>query len=220
MAAKNKNAPENSTVFDTMVYQVMAEKGNKWKGVQDAPKPLPFKIDDSCARGGSAKQKDESGCVIALAVTKSIPEKCSISVGVRVVKVLFWEAGYVYRYGLTKVLRDGIKHFDRTGAWDLPPGMYELPVTKGGDKLAVNKTPEERAKTNQLWEQWKERKRKTTKTATSKNGKTTTVKSTAVKTRSPAKTADKTGGKGLTVHRSRPIPSRQVTVLRNGKVKK
>lgn len=91
--------------------------------VVDATMPLKFEITKQNV--ASAKCKDPKQCVIAQAMRAALGDYIEeFEVGAFVTKVTF--AGRVVRYRTPIVLARALRHFDRTGRWDLPPGMYGL----------------------------------------------------------------------------------------------
>lgn len=135
-----------------------------------------------------ALRKSEWACVLALGCKHSLDEETYLSIGDSIAKILYYERGKVVRYAIPPRLVHALKHFDDTGEWNIKPGVYHFLVPSGCQRLTKNQDKSTKEKTEKRWEKFAQKLK-----------------------------MSKANGKGLNKHRSRPITSRQVTIL--GKLK-
>ncbi len=111
----------------------------KRKKIVNARIPLKIFIEQRHVK--VAKCSDPEGCVLAQAILGSIGELFErVLVGSTITKIITHDR--VIRYRTPNAIKKAIPIFDATGAWNLPPGTYNLgAVTKkeGRHKLIKGK---------------------------------------------------------------------------------
>jgi hypothetical protein len=181
------NKGKRESVLDNKVKEMKAS--GTFKGVRDAKKRLKFVVTEAHVR--IAKGDEESECVVAQALSEALPDEVINSIGECVSKVLHIESGWLDRYMTPANLRAAIRHFDKTfretgrGVWNLPPGVYYLLPPTGNTRLVENQGEEGRDRLKKRWQNWEQKFEANGSSGTGKNG-----------------------------HRSRPIPPRQITIIR------
>ncbi len=104
---------------------------------RDPTRPITFEITAKHIK--LAKQCDQSGCVVALALLDHVGDLFEeVLVGSTVTKIV--TKLEVLRYRTPAKLRTAIPIFDRTGSWELPPGKYTLGVYKPSGTGGKDKT--------------------------------------------------------------------------------
>lgn len=154
--------------------------------VEDASKPLRFIIDPVHIESGACG--DPQKCVIAQSLLDAVPLLSDVEVGSTITKVVIGDK--CVRYMTPPRLRAALRVFDVTGKWNLPPGVYVLPIPRSGYKLNDNESEDRREKQRQRWKKWKQE-------FDAKEG---------------GENAEP--GKGINVFKSRPLLTRRVAILK------
>ena len=113
--------------------------------VSEPRKPLRFEITPKHCDG--AKRVGPCNCVIAQALMNKFGARLLEVQVLPTITCLMWSGGVTHRYQTPRILRTALENWDKTGQWDLPPGVYELlPVHKSQTRRAQT----ERAKNRRL----------------------------------------------------------------------
>ena len=170
-----------ATVFDEAVMALIAQ--GLFKGMEDADNGLNIIISKKHIKDG--KKNDESKCVLALALAESQGDMLACSAGPSVTKILYG-SHKVLRYKTSGKLSRAVKEFDKTGEWNLKPGIYSLLIPGSSEMLYKN-----------LSDECRKRKANRFRKLTQK-----------------LKAGEETSGEGLTKHKGADVSMRQITIIR------
>lgn len=125
--------------------------------VEDAVKPLRFYINKE-RHAESATCSDPEKCVIALALSEAVPDLQAVEVSSGITKVV--TSSKCIRYRTPPRLRKALKHFDLTGMWGLPDGVYSIELPRGKQQLVKNMSEKDKKRIKTQAAKYKDRKKR------------------------------------------------------------